>query len=73
MKYFSLSNTEDGLILNTFKDKSTLLDYLQDRNVKFIDEVPIDLEYMDCDTYIILKGDIVVPTPVNIVKSYDVS
>jgi len=82
MTYFVFSFTEDGLYSHVYPSKEDLLrdmtpneygetELSGDDKLRFLSEMP---EYLDeCGIgLLVIKGEIVVPHPVNVVTQYDI-
>ena len=75
--YTTLSRWGDKIAVNTFNGKGDLLEHLEETasdgiDFKFLDCVPCDLEYFPDNSMVIIKGDVVKPTPVDIVKRFEI-
>ncbi len=74
-KYFVLSRCEDEVMVNEF-NKKTLIDWLNDDaqeiDTKFLKCIPYDLNYFPSTSAVIIKGDIIIPQPVNKITEYEV-
>jgi hypothetical protein len=82
MSYFLVYATEDYVKCKKFENNYLLQDYLQDYyeecNVKFLDKIPEDPDDLiracfdgRCEM-ILIKGEIIVPKAVEIVKKFDI-
>lgn len=79
MDYFLIYGTEYGVRIKKFADSFSIIEYIkeyyQDCKVIFLNDIPKDVEdFFDYKEtrMIIVKGKVVVPKPVQIVKSYEI-
>ncbi len=76
MNYFLISGMENGVKVIEFNNKESLIkyinDYYSDSPVDFMKSVPKDLDYFYHGNHLIIKGIAVVPSPITIIKSYDI-
>lgn len=76
MSYFLISGTEDGNRFKQFSNDEKLIkfldEYFSDSPLEFMDYIPQDCEEFYCDQFIVVKGEVVKPKPVNIVKTYEI-
>lgn len=79
MSYFVITGEEDGIEIRSFKSNQYVVDYIEDyypnANVLFLDKFPDDmheLHRMDVNRIVIIKGEIVVPKTVKVVKQYKI-
>lgn len=77
MNYILIYGTEDGIRIKTFIESDDLLKYLKDywddKPIKFLDY--IDLEELCYDfknKFIVIKGNIIIPKPIIIVKTFEI-
>ena len=75
--YTTLSRCGDGIAMNTFNGKGDLLEYLEKAvsdgiDFKFLQFVPANLEYFSDNSMVIIKGGVVIPTPVDVVKRFEI-
>jgi len=79
MSYFILYGDEDGVQVEEYETKKELLDYISNEDnltnmfgdKRSFREYLVDFEYSP-RSMVVIKGDIVVPTPKETVKSYEV-
>lgn len=72
--YFMISNS-DGDTYITPVTKTELLKELEDRNVEFLNKEELDADhdsnYWGENVLLIIKGEVIVPKPKEIIKSYE--
>jgi hypothetical protein len=73
--YFIIYATEDGLRI-VQKTESGAVEYLKmfdDSEIKFLERIPDNLnDLFDFDTYtvVVIKGEIIIPKPITLVKEF---
>lgn len=76
MNYILIYRLEEGLQIKQFKNSDILKQYLDryftDFTVKFLNEIPEDLDEIDENVAIVIKGEIIKPKGIEIVKSYEI-
>lgn len=77
MNYILIYGTEDGLRIKTFTESDDLLKYLKDywddKPIKFLDYIDLEELYYDFkNKFIVIKGNIIEPKPITIVKTFEI-
>lgn len=76
MSYFLIYGMEDGIRFKQFSNDEKLIKYLDeyfsDSPIQFMDYIPQDCEEFYCGQVIVVKGEVVKPKPVTIVKTYEI-
>lgn len=74
-KYFMLSRCEDEVMVNEF-NKKTLTEWLNGdvnlEGIKFLKCIPYDLNYFPSMSAVIIKGNAIIPEPVDRITEYKV-
>lgn len=76
MSYFLIYGTEDGVKFKQFPNNYKLEEYLSDmfcdEVTNFMDYIPSDSEEFYDRQMIVIKGEVIKPEPVTIVKTFKV-
>ena len=76
MSYFLIYGSAEGTKVRQFRGSDDLKDYLQqyweDVPIKFMNFIPQDQIEIYCDDFIIIKGEVIKPKPIEIVKTYEI-
>ncbi len=71
--YILIYRLESGIQIKQF-DRSSLIKYLNccftDQQVRFLDRIPSDIDYLEFGDVIVIYGEFVFPLPVSIAKEY---
>lgn len=68
MAYFILRSTEDGITLRYFETREDLEEELEEyAEDGFLEEPPLDSDLSYMQGNLLIKGDVVVPRPVEVV------
>lgn len=78
MSYFVITGEEDGIEIRSFKSNQNVVDHIEEyyagEKVLFLDKFPDDmfeLHRMDMKRIVIIKGEVITPKPVEVVKQYE--
>lgn len=76
MNYFLFYSSEDGVTFKQFSNNEKLIKYLDEyfshSKIQFLDCIPENYEEFSCDQVIVIKGEVVKPKPITIVKTYEI-
>jgi hypothetical protein len=79
MGYFIITGEEDGIQINFLLNKVDVIKrleaYYSGQEIVFLDRIPSDmheLHLMDKKRVVLIKGDIVVPKAIEVVKQYSI-
>lgn len=77
MSYFIIYGTEDGTIIkefpNQFETTKYLDNYFSDTPVYFLNNAPIHIEELyHVNKVMVIKGELITPKAVTIIKSFEV-
>lgn len=76
MSYFLIYGMEDGTRVKQFETsemlKKFLEDWFDDSPVSFMDCIPQDQSEFYCGHIIVIKGEVIIPRPINIVKTFEI-
>lgn len=77
MKYFLIYGCENGTRILQFENSEKLIEYLQcwggDESIEFMDYISEGQKEFYCGDFIVIRGEVVKPEPINIVKTYRIS
>ncbi len=76
MNYFLLQGKGESFSVNQFSTEHELIEcltkYFTDSPVVFLDSIPSDLDYFDYGNLIVIRGKIIKPKAVEIVKTFEI-
>ena len=77
MSYFLIYGTEDGIRIKQFANNYQTAEYLEqnfnDCPVEFLDYIPSDMNELYDRQMIVIKGEVVKPKPVTVVKTFEIN
>jgi hypothetical protein len=76
MSYFLLKNSESCFYIKKFITSDELVAYIDDYfegcTMRFLNHIPKDMDEFYEDDLIVIKGEIIEPKPIEIVKTYKI-
>ncbi len=78
--YFLFYNLEDGAKCRKFNSSNDVIKYIKEyfsyedhgSQIIFDKHFPDDLEELYCDTFVLIKGDVIVPKIIKTVTEYEI-